>query len=69
MGDNHICHVCGNNMYHCVEDREYHYNGKSVIAPDVELFKCDECGEAILTSQEAKRVEEIVLAEVAKKKN
>ena len=65
----HICHVCGNHMHRCVKDQEYYLNGHCIVVHDVEFFKCDKCDEAILESQEAKRVEKIVLEEVAKKKN
>ena len=69
MNDNHICHNCGGNMYPYIRQNKYRYKDHPVVIDDVEVFKCEKCGESILTSQEAKRIEKIVLAEVEKKKS
>lgn len=57
----HICHVCGNRMHRCVNDQEYRIEGSSITVHDVEFFQCENCGESILESQEAQRVEDVIL--------
>ena len=60
----HICHVCGEKMYPIVEPHEYSFKCFVVTVPDVRVFQCDNCGEEILESEEAKRVEDIILAQI-----
>ena len=57
----YICHVCGGNMHPTIEARKYVFHGISVMINDVHMFRCNDCGECILGSQEAKRIEEIVI--------
>ena len=58
-----ICHNCGNKMYPQVTDETYTYQGKSILVSDVHSFKCCCCEEALLTSDEVKRIERIVRGE------
>lgn len=65
MREYHICHICGCHMYPCVESSSFKQNGHIVEIPDVYFFKCEMCGEKILESEEAKRIEKAVLNTVA----
>lgn len=63
----HICHVCCEKMYPIVEPHEYSFKGVVVTVPGVRVFQCDNCGEEILESEEAKRIEDVILAQINKK--
>ena len=69
MQEYHICHICGEKMYPIVESSTYEKNGHVVEIQDLHCFKCEICGERILESDEAKRVEEIVFAKIGERKN
>ncbi len=60
MQNFHVCHICGGKMFPCIEAHTYTYNGKNITINDVHFYKCEMCGEGILTSQEVKRIENIV---------
>lgn len=57
----YICHICGGEMYPILETEEYCYKDVQVTVDDIKVFRCVNCGEGILESDEAKRIEEIVL--------
>lgn len=58
----HICHICGGEMHHQIESSEYQFQGMSVTIDDVRVFRCVNCGEGVLESQEVKRIEQIVVS-------
>jgi YgiT-type zinc finger domain-containing protein len=60
----HICHICGGKMHQALETKEYCYNNIPVTVKDVKVFRCVNCGEGILESEEAKRVEWIIRARI-----
>ena len=68
MPKDYICHICGGHMRPCVEPHTYYCNGSTVVVQDAHCFKCENCDERILESQEVKRIEKIVLDDVTMKR-
>ena len=56
----YCCHICGSEMISVVENHVYHFQGKEIIVEDVSSYKCPICGEHIISSSEAKQIEEIL---------
>ena len=67
MQEFHICHICGGQMYPTIESQTYKVRGYAIKIADVHCFKCNTCGETILESEEAKRIEDVVIAKINKK--
>ena len=63
------CPVCGTGTAKKVERKNYpaRYNGESVEVPSVEVFRCADCGEEFLTSEQARALSVAVKNEVRKK--
>ena len=57
----HTCHICGGEMYPILETKTYCFDGIPVTVDGVKVFRCINCGEGILESEEVKRIEGIVL--------
>lgn len=68
MAKYHICHICGETMYPTLESEEYAFDGIKIVVDDVRVFRCTRCGEGILESEEAKRIEKIILERTNKNK-
>lgn len=60
----HICHICGGAMYPKTEHSTYNFKGAMVTIPDVNVFRCENCGEGILEAEEVKRIEEVVVEKI-----
>jgi YgiT-type zinc finger domain-containing protein len=63
----HICHICGEEMYPVLETKEYRLNNIPVTVYDIRVFRCVNCGEGILESEEVERIEKIVFSKFNKK--
>jgi len=63
------CPVCGTGTAKKVERKDYpaRYNGEPVEVPSVEVFRCADCGEEFLTSEQARVLSVAVKNEVRKK--
>lgn len=57
----HICHVCGGEMHPQIESSAYTFQGMLITVDDVCVFRCVNCGEGILESEEIKRIEKILV--------
>ena len=64
MRKNYVCHVCGENMDPIIETCDFKIQDAVVSIHDVHLFRCANCSERILESDEVKRIEEIVLSRI-----
>jgi YgiT-type zinc finger domain-containing protein len=57
----HVCHVCGGEMHPKIESSTYRFNDVDVTVNDIRIFRCVSCNEGVLESDEAKRIEKIIL--------
>ena len=57
----HVCHICGGKMLPKIESTEYNFKGNPIRVDDIQVFRCENCGECILEADEVKRIEKIVL--------
>ena len=55
-----ICHNCGAEMVKKIEDDTYVIDGKEISIKNIEIQRCPNCQEGILTSEDAKRIENIL---------
>jgi putative transcriptional regulator len=63
------CPVCGTGTAKKVERKNYpaRYNGEAIVVSSVEAFRCGDCGEEFLTSEQARAMSIAVKNEVRKK--
>ena len=57
-----ICIECGSSMALKTISRVFKVNGKEIEIQGIEAYVCEECGEEVYTSTEAKMVERVVAA-------
>ena len=57
-----ICIECGSSMALKTISRVFKVNGKEIEIRGIEAYVCEECGEEVYTSTEAKMVERVVAA-------
>ena len=55
-----ICDKCGGEMLSATIEKEFCYNGESIILKDLNVYKCEECENYIYTSEEAEMIERLM---------
>lgn len=51
------CHNCHGNMtLHHKEKKQYTINGKDIQIDGLNIFRCDTCGEEMMSADDAKKV-------------
>ena len=55
-----ICHECGSDMELKVINETFNYMGKKIEVENISAYVCVDCGEAIFSHEEVKRIEEIL---------
>lgn len=56
------CYACGGTMELSTTSEVFYFMGKEVEIKGIEAFRCPDCGEEIITSQEAKMIEKTLNA-------
>lgn len=54
------CVMCGGNVTEKIISREFTKNNKNIEISGLNAFVCEKCGEAYFSSEETKRIENIL---------
>lgn len=60
--DARTCYACGGRMELCTSSAKFNLLGKELEIKGIETYRCPECGEEAFSSQEAKMIEQIMVA-------